>query len=137
MKQTIKTTRILVIGLFSLCAITFTNAAFAGVKDTTPAELKFIGKIDNHPVFELKLNNPEKAEYYVTIKDADNNTLYSETLKGSNLTRKYSIDVDDAELHSPSFGLRVEVTSAETHKTEVYKVSAHTSVTENIIVAKS
>jgi len=137
MKQTIKTSKVLAIGLFSLCAITFTNASYAGNPGNNPAELKFIGKLDNHPVFELSLNNPDKAEYYISIKDADNNTLYTETLKGSHLTRKYSIDVDDAELHSPSFGLRVEVTSAKTHKTEVYKVSSRTSVTENIIVAKS
>lgn len=137
MKQTIQTTRTLAIGLFSLCTISFANASFAGTKDKTPAELTFVGKLNNHPVFELKLNNPEPDSYYVSIKDADNNTLYSETLKGSELTRKYSIDVDDAELHSPSFGLRVEVTSAKTHKTEVYKISSRISVTENITVAKS
>jgi len=137
MKQTIKATKIIAISLFSLCAITLTNATFARTKETTPAELKFIGKVNNHPVFELKLNNAIPEEYYVTIKDAGNNTLYSETLKGTELTRKYSIDVDDAELYSPSFALHVEVTSAKTHKTQVYNVSSHTSVTENIIVAKS
>lgn len=136
MKQTIKATKMITMGLFTLCAMGFTNATFAGTKTETPAELKFIGKIKNQPVFELSLNNNASDEYYINIKDADFNVLYSEKIKGENLSRKYQLDIDASELSDPAFGVRVEVTSAKTHKTQVYKISSQASVTEKIEVAK-
>jgi len=136
MKQTIKATRMITVGLFTLCTMGFTNATFAGAKTETPAELKFIGKIKNQPVFELSLNNNAPDEYYINIKDADFNVLYSEKIKGENLSRKYQLDVDASELTDPAFDIRVEVTSAKTHKTEIYKISSQASVTEKIEVAK-
>ena len=136
MKQTIKATKMITVGLFTLCTLGITNATFAGTKTDAPAELKFIGKIKNQPVFELNLNNDASDEYYINIKDANYNVLYSEKIKGENLSRKYQLDVDASQLSDPAFGVRVEVTSAKTHKTQVYKISSQTSVTENIEVAK-
>ena len=136
MKQTINATKMITMGLFTLCTMGFTNATFAGTKTDTPAELKFIGKIENHPVFQLNMNNDASDEYYINIKDANSNVLYSEKIKGENLSRKYQLDVDASELSDPAFGVRVEVTSAKTHKTQVYKISSQTSVTEKIEVAK-
>jgi hypothetical protein len=136
MKQTIKTTKMITMGLFTLCTMGLTNATFADTKTDNPAELKFIGKIKNQPVFQLSLNNNSSDEYYINIKDADYNVLYSEKIKGENLSRKYQLDIDESELNAPGFGVRVEVTSVKTHKTQVYKISSQTSVTENIVVAK-
>jgi len=136
MKQTFKKTKMITMGLFTLCTMGLTNATFAGIKSDNPAELKFIGKIKNQPVFQLSLNNNEADVYYINIKDANYNVLYSEKIKGENLSRKYQLDIDESELNTPGFGVRVEVTSAKTHKTQVYKISSQTSVTENIVVAK-
>jgi hypothetical protein len=136
MKQTIKTTKMITMGLFTLCTMGLINAAFAGAKTDHPVELKFIGKIENQPVFQLSLNNNASDEYYINIKDANYNVLYSEKIKGENLSRKYQLDIDESELNSPDFSVRVEVTSVKTHKTQVYNISSKTSVTENIVVAK-
>jgi hypothetical protein len=62
--------------------------------------------------------------------------LYSEKVKGVNLSRKYQLAIDDAELSSPAFGVTVEVTSAKTHNTQVYKISSTMHTIENIVVAK-
>jgi hypothetical protein len=136
MKQTIKSTRMIAMGILTLCTIGLSNSTFAGAKTNNPAELKYVGKIENQPVFQLKLNNDEAETYFINIKDENNNVLYSEKVKGANLSRNYRLDVDDADLHSPGFGVTFEVESAKTHKKEVYKVSNQTKVTENIVVAK-
>ncbi len=136
MKQAMKTTRMITMGLFTLCTMGLSQATFAGLKSENPVELKFIGKIKNRPVFELNLNNNEADQYFINIKDENSNVLYSEKVKGENISRKYQLDIDEADLNSSSFGVTVEVTSAKTHKTQVYKISTHTSVTENIVVAK-
>ena len=136
MKQTIKISKMITMGLFTLCTLTFTTPTFAGDTTGNPVELKFIGKIKDQPVFQLNLNNAEAQDYYINIKDANYNVLYSEKVTGANISRNYQLDIDNSELHSPEFGVRVEVTSAKTHKTQVYKISATTSVSENIVVAK-
>jgi hypothetical protein len=136
MKQAMKTTRMITLGLFTLCTMGLSQATFAGSKTDKPVELKFIGKFKNRPVFQLNLNNNETEQYFINIKDEYNTVLYSEKIKGENISRKYQLDIDDADLNSSTFGVRVEVTSAKTHKTQVYKISSHKSVTENIVVAK-
>ena len=138
MKQAMKTTRMITMGLFTLCTMGLSQATFAGLKTDNPIEFKFIGKIKNHPVFQLNLNNSEAEEYFIRIEDENYDVLYSEKVKAkdANFSRKYGLDIDEADLNSPGFAVMVEVTSAKTHVTQVYKISSHRTVTENIIVAK-
>jgi hypothetical protein len=138
MKQAMKTTRMITMGLFTLCTMGLSEATFAGVKSDDPMEFKFIGKIKNRPVFQLNLNNSEAEEYFIKIKDENYDVLYSEMVKAkdANFSRKYGLDIEDGDLNAPGFAVIVEVTSTKTHKTQVYKISSHRSVTENIVVAK-
>ena len=138
MKQALKTTRMITMGLFTLCAMGLSHATYAGVKTENPIEFKFIGKFNNNPVFQLNLNNNAAEVYYISIKDAGNNVLYSEKVKATdvNYSRKYRLDIDASELSAYGFGVKVEVTSAKTHKTQVYKISSQTTVKEDIIVAQ-
>jgi hypothetical protein len=138
MKQAMKTTRMITMGLFTLCAMGLSQATFAGLKTDNPVEFKFIGKIENRPVFQLSMNNTEADEYFISIKDENHTVLYSEKVKAkdANFSRKYQLDINDDDLTAPGFGVTVEVTSTKTHKTHVYRISSHTTVNENIIVAK-
>ena len=137
MKQAMKTTRMITMGLFTLGTMGLSQATFAGLKTGDPMELKFIGKTSNNPVFQLNLNNNEAEEYFISIKDENRNVLYSERVKAkeANFSRKYQLALED-DITAYGFGVTVEVTSAKTHVTQVYKISSHRTVTENIIVAK-
>ncbi len=136
MKQSIATkTKMITMGLFTLCTMGLSNATFAGIKSDSPTEFKFIGNVNNNPVFELNLNNSDADSYYISVKDESNNVLYSEKVKGVNLSRKYQLDIDESDLNAPGFEVSVEVTSAKTHKTQVYKVSTTTTVNSSFVVA--
>jgi len=137
MKQALKTTRIITIGLFTLCTMGLSLATFANVKTDEPIELKFIGKTKDQPVFQLNLNNNETAEYFITIKDRYHNIMFSEKVEGVHISRKYRLDISEEDLMSSDFGISVEVTSAETHKTQVYKISSRAQVVQNFEVARS
>jgi len=138
MKQAMKTTRMITMGLFTLCTLGLSQATFAEVKTDNPIEFKFIGKIKNHPVFLLNLNNNEAEDFFIRIKDENADLLYYEKVKATyaNFSRKYGLDIEEAELNAAEFAVTVEVTSAKTRKTQVYKISSHITRTENIIVAK-
>ena len=138
MKQAIKATRMITMGIFTLCTMGMSQATFAGSKTENPVEFKFIGKVKSNPVFQLNLNNNEAEEYFISIKDENHTVLYWEKIKATdpNFTRNYRLDIDEDDLNAPGFGVTVEVTSSKTHKTSVYNISSHTTVKESIIVAK-
>ncbi len=138
MKQVMKTTKMIAMGLFTLCTIGTSHAAFAGLKTAAPIEFKFIGKVNDHPVFQLDLNNNEAEEYFISIKDENNTSLYYEKFMATepNFSRKYRLDFTEDDLNAPAFEVIVEVTSMKTHKTQVYKITTHTTVSEEITVGK-
>jgi len=136
MKQANNKTRNIAITLFALCTVGLTIPTFAGVKTGDPIELKFIGKQNSQPIFQLKLNNSENGLYLISIKDPSQNILFSEKVKGTDIVRTYRMDIGSDDYESPSFGLKFEVTNLDTHQTQEYKVSSETHVTNNIIVAK-
>lgn len=125
-------------GLFTLCTMGLSHATYAGVKTDEPIELKFVGKVESNPVFQLNLNNSETESYIIAIKDARNNLLYTEkvTATQANFSRKYQLDIASMDLYAPDFSLSVDVTSTKTHKKQVYKISSKTTVKEDIVVAQ-
>lgn len=137
MKQALKTTRIITVGLFTLCTMGLSVATFANVKTDEPIEVKFIGKTENQPVFLLKLNNQQSEKYLIVIKDRNNNILFSENVEGVDISRRYRMDLGQADVSSSDFGINIQVTSAKTHKTEVYTISSTQRVIEDFEVAKS
>ena len=135
MKKAINNTRKIAAGLITIFLIGFTQAAMPADKKENPAELRFIGKYNNGPLFLLKLNNTEAGEFVVCIKDGDGNQLYSERLNGKNITRKYKVAIDSKELYE-SFNVRFEVTNTKTKETFVYNVTNSIHVVDDIMVAK-
>lgn len=138
MKQTIKTTKSIAIGLFSLCTVGLTTPTFANAKTGDPVEFKYLGKVKDQPVFQLNLNPDASEVYYITLKDENNDVIYSEKVKAKdvNYTRNYMINVNNEELTASDINVKVEVTSLKTHQTKVYKISSRSQVYEDIIVAK-
>ena len=136
MKQTIKKTRIIAMGLFTLCTLGLTNVTFAGVKNDDPVEVKFISEINNLPVIQLNLNNSEPGEYFITIKDMNYHILYCEIVKGVDVSRTIKLNMDKDELNAPGFMVHVEVTTSDTRNTEVFNIKNPGGVGERTGISK-
>ena len=102
------------------------------VKPKTGIDLKFIGNIQDQPVFQLNVNNTEDDEYVVTFRDEQNNVLYTGKLKGINITKNFQLSTEEGVDNAMS----VEVKSKKTNKAEVYKINKTRSFTEEIVVNK-
>ena len=123
----------LAIALFAVLSVASTKVmANEDVKAKSGIDLKFIGNLENQPVFQLNVNNTEDDEYVVTFRDEQNNVLYAGKLKGSNITKNFQLNAEDGGDNTMS----VEVKSKKTNKTEVYKINRTHSFTEEIVVAK-
>ena len=136
MKAAIKNYGIFTIALLAL-TIAFTTTTFAnedkGKKNNTNGtELRFIGNVENQPVFELNLNNAEDDEFIVTFRDEAGNVIYADKFKGANITKKFM-------LKSEEFGdtaLNVVVKSKKNNSTEIYTINRSHSYVEETVVNK-
>jgi hypothetical protein len=93
--------------------------------------LKYIGNVDNQPVFELNTGAAED-EIIVTFIDEAGNVLYSDKFKGANISKKFL-------LKSEEFGdaaLNVTVKSVKSNTTEVYAINRNQSYVEETVVSK-
>lgn len=114
--------------------LAFSTPALAndGDKENPTTELRFIGNMENQPVFELNLGNNED-EYTVIFRDEYGNILYSDKFKGATgLTKKFMLRTED-------FGdasLNVMVKSKKNKSTEVYTINRNHSYVEETLVNK-
>lgn len=91
-------TKITIFSAIAMLSLAFSTVASAKEKkpvEVPVAELNYAGKINNQPVFQLKLNNKESEKYAVVLKDEFGTVLFEETLAGVNISRKYMLDIDE------------------------------------------
>ena len=119
------------IALATVLTLGLSSTAFAA--NEAPAELKFVGKQQNLPLFQLNLNNSDNLSYIVTVKDAEGNVLFSEKLTGENISRTYKLNTEDVDLIG---GTTFEVTNSKTKNTSVYKIRNNVKIVTDVEVAK-
>jgi len=111
-----------------------TTTIFAGEKfgGGPSANLKYIGIVQNNPVFQLDLTSAEVKNYTIAIKDLEGNTLYKENIKAKDFTRKYALDVDyiDDEV------LKVEVYADKNSKPEIFTIKRNAKFVEEATISK-
>jgi hypothetical protein len=95
------------------------------------SELKFIGNMENQPVFELSLGNNIEDEYTVVFRDEYGNVLYNEKFKGAGLNKKFMLTSE--ELIDTALNVTVK---SKNGTTEVYTINRSHSYVEETQVSK-
>jgi hypothetical protein len=123
-----------IIALVVTLAFTTPTLASDGDKDKGDHKtaLKFIGNMENQPVFELNLENKEEDEYTVIFHDEQGNVLFNETFIGAGLNKKFLLTSEDFV----DAALNVTVQSKNGNTTEVYSINKSHSSVEKIKVSK-
>ena len=132
MKRVMKNNKMMALALVAMMVMGTTTAALANGGSDDPIELKFLGNYKSQPIFQLNLHNADAAEFTITVKDNNDVVLYSEKLKGAEISRKYRLNTDEIELSGVTF----EVTNRKTNKTVTYTVNNSTRMVTEIEVAK-
>ena len=102
-----------------------------GGNDTPAVSLKYIGLVQNQPMFQLDLNSVEETDFYVSIKDQDGRVIYNEKIKAKTFTRNFRLDTE-------SLGdaiLKVEVRDGN-KKPEVFTINRNTRYYEETSISK-
>jgi hypothetical protein len=132
MKTTIKNYGIAALFVaISLVSATAVKANDEG-KTASTIELRFIGNLENQPVFQLNVPNAEQDEFTITFRDQYGNVLYADRLKGTNITKKFLLNTDEIGNDLVS----VEVKTKKSGKSEVFKINRNVSYVNETVVKK-
>ena len=135
MKKVMNRNKAIIVALMALISTSFINpvSGMDNKKDLPGVEIKYLGFVDGNPVFEISTNNAVADNFFITIRDEAGTVLYSEKLSGKNLSRKYRIDTEEEITEG---GLRFEVRSVSSKKTEVYIAGISENITREMAVTK-
>ena len=134
MKNMIKNLSLSLVALVAF-TLAFSNTTLANGEKTpvsSSIELKFLGNYDNQPVFQLNLKNIEEDEFAITFRDEYGNILYSTKVKGSNISKKFMLNIEEIGDNV----LNVEVRSKKNDKADVYQINRNRSYIEETVVNK-
>ncbi len=135
MKRIFRNNRIIVVAFFTVFSMVAAPAAVMANDSSTvvPVQLKYIGQMNNQPLFQLSFAGNEKEnEFTIIIKDEGGNTLYRENIKGEVFYKKFLVNRDEI---GDSF-LRFEVISKKTNKSAVFEVNSEARYVEDMVVNK-
>lgn len=130
MKTVISTLSRIAIVLVAVCTMSFSQTTDIPGKKENPAELKYIGSIDNQPQFQLSLNNTESDEFVVTIKNKTGELIYKERIKGVNISRRYRLNTDEPN----STGVTFEVVSKKDKSRIAYTVKETSRLVQDVSI---
>jgi hypothetical protein len=134
MKNLMISTRVLAIALVASFTVAMATPAFANDdKKAIPVELKFIGNLHEQPLFHMVFTNQEVTEYTITVRDAYNNVLYKDVVKGGNMTKKFLLNTEELG----DVELRFEVTSKSYEKAVVFEINKYSRYVEDVVITKS
>lgn len=116
-------------GIFATAVTTSVNA---NDEIKHPVELKYVGNLNELPVYQLAMHNDAKATFLVSIKDEDGTVLHNERISGTNLVRNYQFDDGIADEHNLTF----EVSNLDKNTTSVYSINKTKKVIDEVVVNK-
>lgn len=94
-------------------------------------ELRFIGNIQEHPVYQLNLNGSDQEEYVVSFRETDGTVVYSSIVKG-NFSQRFMLKSEDPADKT----LRLDVRAKNSNESRVYIIRRTQNVVEGNEVVK-
>ena len=135
MKKVMSKNKAIIFGLMAIISTSFSNPVSAMDKKSDPpgVEIRYLGFVNKNPVFEITTSNVQADNFFITIRDEAGTVLFTEKLSGKLLSRRYRIDTEEEIADG---GLRFEVRSVKSKKTEVYIAGVSENITREMAVTK-
>jgi len=135
MKKVMSKNKAIIIAVMAFFSTSFSTPLLAMDKKSDPpgVEIKYLGFQDRNPVFEILTKNLKADSFFITIRNEEGTILFSEKLSGKNLSRRYRIDTEEEITEG---GLRFEVRTVSTKKTEVYIAGVNENITREMAITK-
>jgi hypothetical protein len=131
MKKIFMNNRIIAIAFMTVFSAALTPAMANGTNPVLPVEIKYVGKIQNNPVFQLSVaGNGTQDDFTINIKDEYGNSLHMENIKGDSFTKKFMLAIEELG----DYSIQIQVTSRKNKSTVSYAVNSNTRNVQEVIV---
>lgn len=118
--------------LVSVLVIGSANAAERSKGKADQSELKYIGKLQEKPIFQLDVENALNETVYLTVEDEFGNVLYNSKFNEKNFSKKFQFDMNDDGLTA----IKVVLSSKNMYKSQIFEISNVAKMVENVSVTK-
>ena len=118
--------------MVSVLFIDTVQAAEKNSGKTAPYELKYVGKLQEHPIFQLDIENTDKEEMYLTLQDEVGNVLYSDKFTGKKFSKKFQFEV----IEGIGTKIRMTLSSRSTKQSQLFEINNVQKLVENVVVTK-
>ena len=108
------------------------NDEVKNTKNIPGVDFRYIGSKENQPVFMLNLVNAGDDEYTISFRDKNGNVLYSDRIKGGNVTKRFMLNTDEIG----NSELSVEIKSKKNNQVQLYKIGTTQSIITETTVNK-
>lgn len=137
MKKIIMNNRSMAIALLTLFTVAFSPVVNATEKKPAiPAEIKFVGKVQNNPVFELSVpGTGVQEEYIISVRDEHGNVLHVETVKAAGFTKKFMLSLDENN-DGTNYSIQFVISTKSNKKSALYSVNNNNRSVEEVVVTK-
>lgn len=135
MKKIFSNNRLIAIAFLTVFSVSVSAAAPGpNNKAGVPVELKFVGHIKNHPVFQLNFRgNPAQDEFTIIINDEYGNSLFWENIKGENFSKKFLLNMDEI---GENMVFRFEIFCKKTKQSVKYEVNSTTRFVQEMAITE-
>lgn len=131
MKKIFMNNRLIAIAFMTVFSTAMSPAMANEKNPVLPIEIKYVGKVQNNPVFQLFVaGNGVQDDFTINIKDEFGNSLHMENIKAESFTKKFMLAIEELGDYSIQF----QVTSRKTKKTVVYAINSSTRNVEEVKV---
>lgn len=132
MKRVFMNNRLIAIVLLTVFSLAATSAVQAKeVNPELPAELKYVGIVKEHALFELTyFGDKVEDEIKITIIDAYGNSLFSENIRGTVFSKRFLLNKD--EIFENPF--QIVVSSRKSKETKVFKINRNVHTVEEMVI---
>lgn len=118
-----------------LVSVLFMNSANAAEKNSgkvTPYELKYVGRLQQQPIFQLDIENLKEEDIYIKLEDEVGNVLYADKFNEKNFSKKFQFDLSEANVTK----IKMSLFSKTLKQTQVFEINNVQKFVENVVVTK-
>lgn len=108
------------------------NAAEKHSGKKTPFELKYVGKVQEQPVFQLNVDNAQQEDVYLKIADESGIIIYSDRFNEKSFSKNFQFDINQGN----STRIKMTLVSKSLKETQLFEINSVAKLVENVVVTK-
>ncbi len=118
--------------LVSVLFLSKANATDKVSEKATTYKLRYVGKLQEQPIFQLDIENLQKEEVYICLKDEAGYVLYSQKFSERNFTKRFQFGSDETLTKK----IKMTLISKSSRQTQIFTISNVQNLVERVVVTK-